>query len=112
MRLPIIILVAALAVGGTVITLGFLTEPEVAEAPAEEVSAFERLEKYRDDLIKVNESNREALDEIKAADPGLDETLSQAGQEIAVLEEVIIQNMEEIQNITERLAEMVPEMAP
>ncbi len=111
MRLPIIILVAALAVGGTVITLGFLTEPEVAEAPAEEVSAFERLEKYRDDLIKVNESNREALDEIKAADPGLNET-SQIGPEIAVLEEVIAQNMEEIQNITERLAEMVPEMAP
>ncbi len=113
MRLSIIILAAVLVVGGAVITLGFLTEPEapVSAGAPEETSAFEKLEKYRDDLIRVNESNREALDEIRAADPGLNET-SQAGQEIEVLEQVIAQNLEEIQNITERLAEMAPEMAP
>ena len=80
--------------------------PEAAEAP-EELSAFERLEKYRDDLVRINEHNIQVLDDAKAADSGTNAT-SLVGQEIAVLERVIAQNIEEIHEISERLAEMVP----
>ena len=106
MRLSVIILIAALAMGGAVISLGFLVDPEVAEAP-EELSAFEKLEKYRDDLVRINEYNIQVLDDAKAADPGTN-TTSLMGPEIAVLEQVIAQNIEEIQEISERLAEMIP----
>lgn len=112
MRLPVIILIAALAVGGVVISLGFLTDPktvtEEGGAP-EELSAFEKLEQYRDDLVRINEYNIQVLDETRAADPGTNATTSnQTDQEIAILEQVIAQNIEEIQEISERLAEMVP----
>ena len=106
MRLPVIILIAVLVIGGAVIALGFLNDPEIEEA-REELSAFEKLEQYRDDLIRINEHNIQVLDEAKAADPGTD-AASPSSQEIAVLEQVIAQNIEEIQEISEQLAGMVP----
>lgn len=106
MRLPVIILIAVLAIGGAVILLGFLNDPEIEEAQ-EELSAFEKLEQYRDDLIRINEYNIQVLDEVKAADPDTDAT-TPSGQEIAVLEQVIAQNIAEIQEISEQLAGMVP----
>lgn len=108
MRLPIMIIIAALVIGGAVISLGFLNEPETeVEEAREELSAFEKLEKYRDDLIRINENNIQVLEEAKAVDPDAAAD-SPSGQEIAVLEQVIAQNIEEIQEISERLAEMVP----
>ena len=141
LRLSVVVIIAVFVIGGAVIAFGlFSNEAKVNDAttigPNEELSAFEKLEKYRDQLIQINQNNIQVLDEIKVAQLGDDDddvdevganisdnnndnnnndnndnndnNSTQIDQEIAVLEQVIAQNVKEIQEITEQLAEMVP----
>ena len=60
MRLTIIILIAILSVGSIVISLGFLTTPEYLDVP-EISSQYEKLEKYKNELEKINQNYEEIL---------------------------------------------------
>ncbi|MGH1567942.1 MAG: hypothetical protein ACRBBZ_01870 [Nitrosopumilus sp.] len=106
MRLTIIILVAILSVGSIVISLGFLTSQEYIDVP--EISdQYEKLEKYKNELEKINQINQQVLedleDQIKNSD---DVHLDQINEEIKVIKRVIEENKAELEQVITKLSEM------
>ena len=106
MRLTIIILIAILSVGGIVISLGFLTSQEYIDVP--EISdQYEKLEKYKNELEKINQYNQEVLedleDQIKNSD---DVHLDQINEEIKVIKRVIEENTAELEQVITKLSQM------
>lgn len=106
MRLTIIILIAILSVGGIVISLGFLTSQEYIDVP--EISdQYEKLEKYKNELEKINQINQQVLedleDQIKNSD---DVHLDQINEEIKVIKRVIEENKAELEQVITKLSEM------
>ena len=105
MRITIIVLVVVLAIGGSVIALGFLTEPEYVEL--KDLTPFEKLEKYRDNLEEINQYNQNMLSDLESQITNSDnENLEQLTKEIEVLKRVISENKAELERVIERLAEM------
>jgi biopolymer transport protein ExbB/TolQ len=101
-----IILIAILSVGGIVISLGFLTSQEYIDVP--EISdQYEKLEKYKNELEKINQINQQVLedleDQIKNSD---DIHLDQINEEIKVIKQVIEENKEELEQVITKLSEM------
>ena len=109
MRLSIIILIAVVAVGSIVISLGFLTNPQNVEVP-EIVSQYEKLEKYKNELEKINQYNLQVLEDleqqIKNSD---DETIERINEEIAVMNRVINDNKAELEQVIQKLSQMEPD---
>ena len=106
MRLTIIILIAILSVGSIVISLGFLTSQEYIDVP--EISdQYEKLEKYKNELEKINQINQQVLedleDQIKNSD---DVHLDQINEEIKVIKRVIEENKAELEQVITKLSEM------
>jgi len=106
LRLTIIILIAILSVGGIVISLGFLTSQEYIDVP--EISdQYEKLEKYKNELEKINQYNQEVLedleDQIKNSD---DVHLDQINEEIKVIKRVIEENTAELEQVITKLSQM------
>ena len=106
MRLTIIILIAILSVGGIVISLGFLTSQEYIDVP--EISdQYEKLEKYKNELEKINQHNQQVLedleDQIKNSD---DVHLDQINKEIKVIKQVIEENKAELEQVITKLSQM------
>lgn len=106
MRLTIIILIAILSVGSIVISLGFLTSQEYIDVP--EISdQYEKLEKYKNELEKLNQINQQVLedleDQIKNSD---DVHLDQINEEIKVIKRVIEANKAELEQVITKLSEM------
>jgi len=64
LRLSIVILILVLAVGSIVIFLGFLTNQEYVDVP-EISSQYENLEKYKNELEKLNQYNQQILKELE-----------------------------------------------
>ena len=62
MRLTIIIFIAALSIGSIVISLGYLSTPEYLDVP-EISSQYDKLEKYKNELEKINQYNQDVLDD-------------------------------------------------
>ena len=87
MRLTIIILIIILSVGSIVISLGFLTSQEYIDVP-EISNQYEKLEKYKNELEKINRINQQVLedleDQIKNSD---DVHLDQINEEIKVIKQ-------------------------
>ena len=106
MRITIIVLVAVLAIGGSVIALGFLTEPEYVEE-IENLTPFEKLQNYRDSLEEINQYNQKMLDNIeKQIENSDNENIEQLKEEIKVLERVISENKAELDRVIQQLSEM------
>ncbi len=109
MRLSIIILIAVVAVGSIVISLGFLTNPKNVEVP-EIASQYEKLEKYKNELEKINQYNLQVLEDleqqIKNSD---DETIERINEEIAVMNRVINDNKAKLEQVIQKLSQMKPD---
>ena len=106
MRLIIIILITILSVGSIVISLGFLTSQEYIDVP--EISdQYEKLEKYKNELEKINQHNQQVLedleDQIKNSD---DVHLDQINKEIKVIKQVIVENKAELEQVITKLSQM------
>lgn len=103
MRPAIIVLIPALVIGGTVISLGFLTNQE-QEIP-QTVTPFEKLQNYKEELEKINQYNQKILEELEqnVIDSA---NVEQLQEEIKVLKKVIADNKAEIEQVTQRLSEM------
>ena len=106
MRLIIIILITILSVGSIVISLGFLTSQEYIDVP--EISdQYEKLEKYKNELEKINQHNQQVLedleDQIKNSD---DVHLDQINKEIKVIKQVIEENKAELEQVITKLSQM------
>lgn len=109
MRLSIIILIAVVAIGSIVISLGFLTNPKNVEVP-DIATQYEKLEKYKNELEKINQYNIQVLEDleqqIKNSD---DETIEKLNEEIAVINRVINENKAELEQVIQKLSQMEPD---
>ena len=106
MRLSIIILISALVVGSIVISLGYLTNQEIVDVP--EISTqYEKLEKYKNELEKINLYNQQVLEDLEDQINNSDDIpLEQINEEIEVIKRVINDNKAELEQVIKKLSEM------
>ena len=106
MRLSIIVLILVLAVGSVVILLGFLTNQEYVEIP-EISNQYENLEKYKNELEKINQYNQQILKDLEEQiKNSTDIHLDPINEEIAVIKQVVNENKEELERVIEKLSQM------
>ncbi len=109
MRLSIVILISILAVGSIVIFLGFLTNQEYIEI-SEISSQYENLEKYKNELEKINQYNQQILKDLEEQFKNSEDIyLDQINEEIAVIKRVVNENKEELEQIIKKLSQMKSE---
>ena len=109
MRLTIIILIAALSIGSVVISLGFLTTPEYLDVP-EISSQYDKLEKYKNELEKINQYNQEVLEDLENQIKNSDDVhIDQINEEIKVIKQVIENNKAELEQVITKLSQMETE---
>ena len=105
MRPSLIVLAAVVVVGGIIIALGFQTNDETAVPQAPD--AYQQLEKYKTELEKVNQYNKDILEDLQTQIENSDnENLEQLREEIDVLKRVIDENKKELEDVIQRLTEM------
>ena len=106
MRLSIIVLIAVLVAGGVVISLGFLSNEKYVEVP-EISNQYEKLEKYKSELEKINQYNRQVLQELEERIKNSDDVnLEKINEEIAVMRKVIDENAAELEQVIAKLSQM------
>ena len=105
MRLSIIVLIVVLAVGGVVISTGFLTDEESVEVSPSS-TPYEKLEKYKNELEKINQYNQQVLEDLKEQIKNSDDVhIEQLNEEIKVINRVI-ENKAELEQVIEKLSQM------
>lgn len=106
MRPSLIVLISAIVVGSIVISLGFLTNQKYVDVP-EITSQYEKLENYKNELEKINQYNKQVLEDlenqIKNSD---DENIEKLNEEIAVIKRVIDENKAELEQVLNKLSQM------
>ena len=106
MRLSIIVLIVVLAVGSLVISLGFLTNQNHEKIP-EFSNQYKELEKYKNELEKINQYNHQILKDLKESIKNSDDIhLEKINEEIAIIKQVIDDNTKELEQIIKKLSEM------
>ena len=106
LKLTIIILISVLLVGGTVISLGFLTSQEYISVP-EISNQYEKLEIYKNELEKLNQQNQQILDDLEMQLSNTNGVnLDQIYEEIEVVKQVIEENKTELEQVIIKLSEM------
>ena len=106
MRLPIIILLVILTVGGLVISLGFLTSQEYIDVP-EISNQYEKLEKYKNELEKINQYNQDVLEDLESQITNSNDVhIEQINEEIKIINQVIEENKAELEQVIAKLSQM------
>jgi predicted PurR-regulated permease PerM len=106
MRLSIVILILVLAVGSIVILLSFLTNQEYVEI-SEIANQYENLEKYKNELEKINQYNQQILEDLeKQIKNSTDIHLNSINEEIVVIKQVVNENKEELERVIEKLSQI------
>lgn len=106
---PNIIMIAALVVGISVISIGFLLNEEI-ETSENTLTPYEKLEKYKEDLEKINQNNLQILNDLEKKITESDDVhLEQIKKEIEVLKQVINDNKAELEQVIKKLSEMQDE---
>jgi uncharacterized protein HemX len=106
LRLTITIIIAVLIIGISVISVGFLFNQEDDEV-VDTLTPYEKLEKYKKDLEKINQYNQQILNDLEKKITESDSVhLEQLEKEIAVLKRVITDNKKEIDQVIAKLSEM------
>ncbi len=106
MKSSIIVLILVLAVGSVVILLGFLTNQEYVDVP-EISNQYENLEKYKNELEKINQYNQQILKDLEEQiKNSTDIHLDPINEEIAVIKQVVNENKEELERVIEKLSQM------
>lgn len=106
MKLTIIILIAVISIGSVVISLGFLTTEKYIDVP-EIATQYEKLEKYKNELEKINQYNQEVLEDLEDQITNSDDVhIEQINEEITVIKRVIEDNKAELEQVIEKLSQM------
>jgi len=109
LRSSILVLLGVLVVGIIIISFGFLTNQEIVEI-SEISSQYEKLEKYKIELEKINQSNLEMLQDLESQIKNSDNVhLEQITEEIEVINRVITENSAELEQVIEKLSQIKPE---
>ena len=102
MRLSIVVLLAVVAVGSVIIILGFLTSQQYIE-----ISQYEKLENYKTELERINQYNKQILEDLQEQIKNSDDSsLEQIRKEIDVVQRVINENKAELERVIERLSKI------
>ncbi len=106
MRLSIVVLISVLAVGSIVILMGFLTNQEYVEI-SEISNQYENLEKYKNELEKINQYNQQILEDLEGQiKNSTDIHLDSINEEIVVIKQVVNENKEELERVIEKLSQI------
>ena len=106
MKLSIVVLILVLAVGSIVISLGFLTNQEYVKIP-EISNQYENLEKYKNELEKINQYNQQILKDLEEQFKNSNDVhLDQINEEIAVIKQVVNENKEELERVIKKLSQV------
>ncbi len=109
MRSSIIVLLGVLVVGSIVISVGFVTNQEIVDIP-EISNQYEKLEKYKIELEKINQFNLEMLKELESQIKNSDNIhLEQITDEIEVINQVITENSAELEQVIQKLSQIQSE---
>lgn len=109
MRSSIIVLLGVLVVGSIVISIGFVTNQEIVDI-AEISNQYEKLEKYKIELEKINQFNLEMLKELESQIKNSDNIhLEQITDEIEVINQVITENSAELEQVIQKLSQIQSE---
>ena len=102
-------MIVVLVIGISVISIGFLFNQEVEDVVAS-LSPYEKLEKYKEDLEKINQYNQQVLHDLEKNITESDNVhLEQIRKEIEVLKRVINDNKTELEQVIKKLSEMKDE---
>ena len=107
-------LIAILIVGGGVIASGFMMNQQdrqqVQDSVIEILTPYEKLEKYKNELEKINQYNQQVLEELQMQIENSDAiNVEQINEEISIVKGVISENKKELEDVIQRLAEMKDE---
>lgn len=103
MRLSIVVLISVLVVGSIVILLGFFTNQEYVAIS----SQYENLEKYKNELEKINQYNQQILKDLEEQFKNSDDiNLVQINEEIEVIKRVVNENKEELEQVIKKLSQI------
>ena len=106
LRLSIIVLIIALAIGSIIITTGFVTNSNYVDIPKIS-SQYENLLKYKNELEKINQYNQEILKDLEYQITNSDNVnINQINDEINVVKRVINENKFELEQIIAKLSQM------
>ena len=106
MRLSIIVLLGVLVVGSIVISVGFVTNQEIVDI-SEISNQYEKLEKYKIELEKINQLNLEMLKDLELQIQNSDNIhLEQLTDEIEVINQVITENGAELEQVIQKLSQI------
>ena len=106
MRSSIIVLLGVLVVGSIVISIGFVTNQEIVDI-SEISNQYEKLEKYKIELEKINQFNLEMLKELELQIQNSDNIhLEQITDEIEVINQVITENGAELEQVIQKLSQI------
>jgi predicted PurR-regulated permease PerM len=109
MRLSIVVLILVLVVGSIVIFLGVLANQEYVQV-SEISNQYENLEKYKNELEKINQYNQQILESLeKQIKNSTDIHLDQINEEILVIKQVVNENKEELERVIEKLSQIESE---
>ena len=109
MKSSIVVLISVLAVGSIVIFLGFLTNQEYIEI-SEISSQYENLEKYKNELEKLNQYNQQILKALEEQFKNSNSiNLDQLNEEIEVIKRVVNENKEELEQVIQKLSQIESE---
>ena len=111
MRITIIVLIAVLVIGSGVLISGFMINQQdrqqAQESIVEILTPYEKLEKYKNELEKINQYNQQVLDELQMQIESSDAIdVEQINEEISIVKQVISENKKELEDVIQRLAEM------
>jgi predicted PurR-regulated permease PerM len=106
LRLSVIVLFVVLIIGGTVISLGFITTQDVIEI-SKIYNQYENLEKYKNELEKIILYNQKMLKDLENQIKNSDNVhLEQINEEIEIMNQVIIDNKAELEHIIQKLSQI------
>ena len=106
MKSSIIVIISVLVVGSIVISLGFLTNQDYIEIS----NQYENLEKYKNELEKINQYNQQILKELEEQfKNSTDINLGPINEEIEVVKRVINENKEELEQVIQKLSQIESE---
>ena len=108
MKSSIVVLISVLAVGSIVIFLGFITNQEYIEI-SEISSQYENLEKYKNELEKLNQYNQQILKALEEQFKNSNSiNLDQLNEEIEVIKRVVNESKEELEQVIQKLSQIEP----
>ena len=106
LRLTITILIIVLIVGSIIIVTGFLSNSKYVEIPIIS-NQYENLQKYQNELEKINEYNQGILKDLEYQIKNSDDVnISQINDEIDVINRVINENKLELEEIFTKLSQI------